>query len=112
MQEFIKNKDGQEKIFQYVNFQLVNEYLEQLMEGLTAKVFRTYRACYEFQKLLENQIFDKDLKIMRLQIDNLYLDVAKILNHVIYKLDKKHQEQVNAIRQKLAQAKGDKKKEY
>ena len=60
------------------------------MPGLTAKVFRTFRASHEFTKLLNSERLDKDPGVMSEQINVLYLEVAKILNHNVYKSDDLH----------------------
>lgn len=39
-------------IFFLINPNMVNRYLDQIMSGLTAKVFRTYKASITFQKVL------------------------------------------------------------
>lgn len=47
-------------IFSLINPNMVNRYLDQIMSGLTAKVFRTYKASITFQKVL---IQTNDLKL-------------------------------------------------
>jgi hypothetical protein len=42
----------------------VNEYLDMLLPGLTAKVFRTFRASYEFSKHLYDYDFDENPDVM------------------------------------------------
>ena len=37
---FIENKKREDDLFDRLNTSLLNQYLQQLMEGLTAKVFR------------------------------------------------------------------------
>ena len=37
---FIENKKHEDDLFDRLNTSLLNQYLQQLMEGLTAKVFR------------------------------------------------------------------------
>ena len=37
---FIENKKSEDDLFDRLNTSLLNQYLQQLMEGLTAKVFR------------------------------------------------------------------------
>jgi DNA topoisomerase-1 len=71
------------------------------MPGLTAKVFRTFRASYEFQKYLTDFTFDKNPEIMAEQLNLIYLNVAKILNHVVSKTDKAHAQQIDKLRERL-----------
>ena len=37
---FVENKKSEDDLFDKLNTSLLNQYLQQLMEGLTAKVFR------------------------------------------------------------------------
>ena len=37
---FVENKKSEDDLFDRLNTSLLNQYLQQLMEGLTAKVFR------------------------------------------------------------------------
>ncbi|EDW06292.2 uncharacterized protein Dmoj_GI21653 [Drosophila mojavensis] len=49
---FMENKKDGDDLFDRLNTQVLNEHLKELMEGLTAKVFRTYNA----SKTLQNQL--------------------------------------------------------
>jgi hypothetical protein len=40
-------------IFDLINSNMLNEYLDSFMKGLTAKVWRTYNASYLFQKEID-----------------------------------------------------------
>lgn len=42
IKEFIKNKSDEADLFDLISASTLNDYLKQLMEGLSAKVFRTY----------------------------------------------------------------------
>ena len=57
--EFIKGKKASDDLFELINPQILNQYLNSMMDGLTAKVFRTYNASRFFQQEL-NKI-DKNL---------------------------------------------------
>jgi len=48
LDEFIKDKNKDDNIFEYVSTAEINEYLKSLMNNLTAKVFRTYNASHLF----------------------------------------------------------------
>ncbi|XP_023217198.1 DNA topoisomerase 1-like [Centruroides sculpturatus] len=50
--DFISNKRPGDKLFDQLNATLLNGLLNQMMEGLTAKVFRTYNASKCFQNEL------------------------------------------------------------
>lgn len=53
LEEFIKNKTKKEDLFDLIASSSLNDYLNSFMEGLTAKVWRTYNASTVFQKELD-----------------------------------------------------------
>ena len=59
LKKFTKGKDKTDDLFDLINAQKLNDYLKGLMEGLSAKVFRTYNASY----VLQQQLNKKDFKI-------------------------------------------------
>lgn len=50
LKRFIKGKKGDDDLFDLINASKVNDYLKSLMDGLSAKVFRTYNASITLQK--------------------------------------------------------------
>ena len=60
---FITNKNKKDQLFDLINANSVNSYLDNFMKGLTAKVFRTYNASYIFQKELD-KINEDRLKLI------------------------------------------------
>ncbi|KAL1475581.1 hypothetical protein MTO96_003555 [Rhipicephalus appendiculatus] len=50
---FMEDKEPTEDLFDLLTTAALNKYLNKLMEGLTAKVFRTYNASVTFQKQLD-----------------------------------------------------------
>ncbi|XP_018800445.1 PREDICTED: DNA topoisomerase 1 [Bactrocera latifrons] len=50
---FLENKKEGDDLFDRLNTQVLNEHLKELMEGLTAKVFRTYNASITLQNQLD-----------------------------------------------------------
>ena len=46
---FLRNKQPEEDLFDKIDAQSLNDYLKGMMEGLTAKVFRTYNASITLQ---------------------------------------------------------------
>jgi len=88
IQEFIKDKNKNEDIFDLITSQDVNRYLQTFLKDLTAKVFRTFNASYLFQK--EIQKINKKYESLIDTIDKSILideylkantSVAKKLNH-------------------------------
>ena len=63
MREFIKNKSKKELLFDSISPSSLNGYLDSIMPGLTAKVWRTYNASMLFQKELE-RVKEDQLKIL------------------------------------------------
>lgn len=53
IQLFIENKQGEDDLFDRLNTSILNKYLQDLMPGLTAKVFRTYNASITLQNQLK-----------------------------------------------------------
>nr|XP_039265207.1 DNA topoisomerase I, mitochondrial-like [Styela clava] len=56
---FMENKDGEDDLFDRLTTSNLNKYLNSLMDGLTAKVFRTYNASITLQQQL-NDLTDPD----------------------------------------------------
>ncbi len=62
IKSFIQNKNKKEDLFDKISSSSLNNYLNNMMEGLTAKVWRTYNASMLFQKELDKvnpNILDK-----------------------------------------------------
>ena len=49
---FVENKAGSDDLFDRLNTSILNKHLQDLMENLTAKVFRTYNASITLQNQL------------------------------------------------------------
>jgi len=60
---FSKYKSKKEDLFDLITSASLNEYLETFMEGLTAKVWRTYNASFIFQKELDKITGSKKLDL-------------------------------------------------
>ncbi|XP_042560995.1 DNA topoisomerase I, like isoform X2 [Clupea harengus] len=69
LQLFMENKQPEDDLFDRLNTSILNKHLQELMDGLTAKVFRTYNASITLQQQL-NELTSPD--------ENL---VAKILSY-------------------------------
>ena len=88
IEEFVKDKNKNEDIFDLITSQDVNKYLQTFMKDLTAKVFRTFNASYLFQKEIqkinkkyESQIDTIDKSILIDEYLKANTSVAKKLNH-------------------------------
>ena len=75
VQLFMDNKKPGDDLFDRLNTTILNEYLNTLMPGLTAKVFRTYNASITLQDELE-KLTDED--------DNVTAKVRKrVISYVV-----------------------------
>lgn len=88
IKEFMKDKDKKDELFEKINSNSINKYLQTLMNNLTAKVFRTYNSSI----LLQNELNDITNNYSNYKKDDkphLLLDlyntanakVAKLCNH-------------------------------
>lgn len=64
---FLKNKQPEEDLFDKIDTQALNDYLKSMMQGLTAKVFRTYNASITLQNELKK--VDLEGKTMKEKVD-------------------------------------------
>jgi len=83
--EFIKNKNKHDEVFDHINSNDINKYLQQFMKNLTAKVFRTYNASYVFYKELK-KISKKyegidDQVLLLNEFNKANAKVAQLCNH-------------------------------
>lgn len=79
---FIKGKKPEDDLFDKIDAQSLNDYLKSQMEGLTAKVFRTYNASVT----LQNELAKENLKncTMEEKVDkyeHANKEVAILCNH-------------------------------
>lgn len=57
---FMENKNDDDELFDRLNTTILNSYLNEVMEGLSAKVFRTYNASRTLQEQLDQMTNSKD----------------------------------------------------
>lgn len=115
--KFSKGKKPQDELFDEINPSMLNQYLGTMMDGLTAKVFRTYNA----SKLFQDELDSIDKEIEKMNHDdankiNLILDmynranvkVAMLCNHQ-KNVSKSFNEQIDKIDDKIKELKKKKK---
>lgn len=73
IKDFILNKTKKDNIFDLITPTILNEYLNNIMPGLTSKVWRTFNASFSFQKEIDKINFEKVMSI----------DVNERLNYLI-----------------------------
>jgi len=83
--EFIKDKNKNDELFDFINSTDINKYLQTFMKDLTAKVFRTYNASYLFQKEIKkiNNKYEgsTDINLLIDEFNKANATIAKKLNH-------------------------------
>merc|ERR1712241_814248 len=73
---------GEDDLFDRLNTSILNQYLQQLMEGLTAKVFRTYNASFTLQQQLDELTDPSDnVAAKMLSYNRANREVAILCNH-------------------------------
>lgn len=110
---FCKGKKNSEEIFDKINPTLLNQHLKQFMDGLTAKVFRTYNASKTLQDELakvESLSSWKNLLPAQkvVEYNNANREVAILCNHQ-RSVSKAQETQLEVIGNKLATLKKQKK---
>lgn len=88
IEEFTKDKQPSDGIFDLITSNDINKYLQEYMKGLTAKVFRTYNASNLFQKELqkisnrfENYAEDDKINLLLDEFNKANGKVALLCNH-------------------------------
>lgn len=112
VQNFLKNKKKGDDLFETITPSDVNEFLKGHMEGLSAKVFRTYNASITLQKELDRAFTEDDLPMIGQLKTTSAVDektyfyneankrVAILCNHQ-KSVSKNHTEQMQKLEQKL-----------
>lgn len=82
LQLFMENKSAGDDLFDRLNTTVLNKYLNELMDGLTAKVFRTYNASITLQDQL-NKLTNPDDSVAEkiLSYNRANRAVAVLCNH-------------------------------
>uniref|UniRef100_A0A3Q2CRV3 DNA topoisomerase I n=1 Tax=Cyprinodon variegatus TaxID=28743 RepID=A0A3Q2CRV3_CYPVA len=121
LQLFLENKQPEDDLFDRLNTSILNKHLQELMDGLTAKVFRTYNASITLQQQLKELTCPEDsIPAKILSYNRANRAVAILCNHqrappktfeksmqnLQTKIDEK-QKQLSAARKQLKAAKAD-----
>ncbi|XP_059888921.1 DNA topoisomerase 1 [Delphinus delphis] len=82
LQLFMENKQPEDDLFDRLNTGILNKHLQDLMEGLTAKVFRTYNASITLQQQLKELTApDENIPAKILSYNRANRAVAILCNH-------------------------------
>lgn len=93
-------KTAGDPIFDRLTTSDLNKYLNGLMPGLTAKVFRTYNASHTFQKELTNTPAEGNVAEKVLAYNRANRQVAILCNHQ-KSVSKNHQQSMENMRRKI-----------
>ncbi|XP_069813090.1 DNA topoisomerase I, mitochondrial isoform X1 [Dendropsophus ebraccatus] len=114
---FMENKNPDDDLFDRLNTSIVNKHLQDLMDGLTAKVFRTYNASITLQnQLKELTNADDNVAAKILSYNRANRAVALLCNHqrappkTFEKSMQNLQAKIDAKEQQLKEAKKELKK--
>jgi len=104
LERFTKGKQPDNDLFEKINASALNDYLKELMEGLSAKVFRTYNASITLQRELTNEDVnpDADVKAKLESYEKCNRQVAILCNHQ-KAVNKNHAQQMEKIQEKMKQ---------
>ncbi|KAH8922426.1 hypothetical protein BT69DRAFT_243853 [Atractiella rhizophila] len=78
---FKKNKEASDSLFDRISTSMLNKHLNGLMEGLTAKVFRTFNASMTFQSELDKMEEGLSMADKVLHYNRSNRIVAELCNH-------------------------------
>ncbi|XP_003973717.1 DNA topoisomerase I, like [Takifugu rubripes] len=82
LQLFMENKEPDDDLFDRLNTSILNKHLQELMDGLTAKVFRTYNASITLQaQLKELTSAEENIPAKILSYNRANRAVAILCNH-------------------------------
>lgn len=117
IKKFKQDKNPEDDLFDLIDANDVNKYLQSMMKHLTAKVFRTYNASYLFQKELNkiekrvSEITDpKEREKLILHYYNLAnKEVAQLCNHQ-KKVSATFKDQIQTIEENIKKLRSKKKK--
>ena len=83
LESFIENKDKKVLLFDKINSNLLNEYLNSFMKNLTAKVWRTFKASYLFQKEIDKIRMDRVEKLPESERMNYIISLFQQANTAV-----------------------------
>lgn len=103
LQLFMENKAPGDDLFDRLNTQIMNKHLNELMDGLTAKVFRTYNASWTLQQQLDKLTNEDDSVAEKiLSYNRANRAVAILCNHQ-RSVPKSHAKSMEKLKEKIDQ---------
>uniref|UniRef100_A0A915IA65 DNA topoisomerase I n=1 Tax=Romanomermis culicivorax TaxID=13658 RepID=A0A915IA65_ROMCU len=102
---FMENKAGGDDLFDRLNTGILNKHLTALMDGLTAKVFRTYNASFTLQQQLDSLTKAEMSPAEKLlSYNRANRQVAILCNHQ-RSVPKAHGKQMELLQEKIKEVK-------
>ncbi|XP_030755185.1 DNA topoisomerase I, mitochondrial [Sitophilus oryzae] len=101
LQLFMENKKDGDDLFDRLNTSVMNKHLNDLMEGLTAKVFRTYNASWTLQQQLDMLTNEDDTVAEKLLAYNRANRAVAILCNHQRAVPKGHQKSMEKLKEKI-----------
>lgn len=99
----MENKRDGDDLFDRLNTQIMNKHLNELMSGLTAKVFRTYNASWTLQQQLDLLTNEDDTEAEKiLSYNRANRAVAILCNHQ-RSVPKGHEKSMEKLKEKIEQ---------
>jgi len=83
IKDFVTNKNKKELLFDKISPTSLNNYLDSMMKGLTAKVWRTYNASLLFQKELDKVNTDQLKKLPEAERINYLISIFNQANTAV-----------------------------
>lgn len=109
--ECLKNKKEGDQVFDKVDAKMVNDYLSELMPGLTAKVFRTMNSSRLFQDILTEKAKDgKKIQVVYQDYVMANIAVAELCNHQKMVMTKQTKTDLTKINARIKKATGEAKR--
>lgn len=111
LKQFTEGKRPGAEIFDKLTTSALNQHLKNQMDGLTAKVFRTYNASFTLERELDKAQIDPNDTVGEklLAFNRANREVAILCNHQ-RSTPKKFDEQMGKLDEKIKELKGDKEK--
>ncbi|KAM1281250.1 hypothetical protein FF1_022050 [Malus domestica] len=103
--QFQSGKSGSDDLFDLLDTSRLNAHLKEKMDGLTAKVFRTYNASVTLDNILNKETKDGDLSEKLVVYQHANKEVAIICNHQ-RTVSKSHSAQMSKLTEKIAELQG------
>lgn len=101
LQIFMANKSPGDDLFDRLSTSSVNRHLNELMDGLTAKVFRTYNASFTLQQQLDELTNEDDSEVEKLLAYNRANRAVAVLCNHQRSIPKNYEQSMEKLKDKI-----------